>query len=78
MTIIRLFFIAIFLFTFLGCTSKSNPPEPLAINLEDVEWGAAGVGSIAPTGTRTALQSTNAKTGGYKTDLDNLNIRFKT
>ena len=64
MTRIRLFYLAIFLFIFLGCTSEKSPPESLAINLDDVEWGEAGDGSIAPAGTRTALQSTNPNTGG--------------
>lgn len=64
MTIIRLFFITIFLFILLGCSSESSSPESLAINLEDVEWGEAGDGSIAPAGTRTALQSTNPNTEG--------------
>ncbi|WP_187289154.1 cupin domain-containing protein [Robiginitalea biformata] len=64
MTRIRLFYLAIFLFVFLGCKSEKSPPESLAINLDDVEWGEAGDGSIAPAGTRTALQSTNPNTGG--------------
>ncbi len=64
MTRVRLLYLAIFLFIFLGCKSEKSPPEPLAINLDDVEWGEAGDGSIAPAGTRTALQSKNPNTGG--------------
>jgi len=55
---------SVFLVIILGCTPKKIPPDPLAINLSDVKWGEPGDGSIAPAGTRTALQSTNPNTGG--------------
>lgn len=61
---IQLFFFNMLLLIFLGCIPEKNPPASLAINLDDVEWGEAGDGSIAPAGTRTALQSTNPVTGG--------------
>jgi len=64
MKIIRLISTYLFLFVFLGCTSKKNPPDSLAINLDDVEWGEPRDGSISPAGTRVALQSTNPNTGG--------------
>ncbi len=64
MLLFRISFLYLFLFTFFGCTSKNGQPDPLAINLADLEWGEPGDGSIAPAGTRTALQSTNPTTGG--------------
>ena len=63
-TISRLFLLSICLTIFLNCTKKKVSPNPLAINLTDVEWGKPGDGKIAPAGTRTSLQSTNPNTGG--------------
>lgn len=64
MKVIRLVHLSILLLFFLSCTPKKTPPDSLAINLADVEWGEPADGSIAPAGTRTALQSTNPNTGG--------------
>lgn len=64
MKLIRLFLPSIFLFILSGCTPKKSAPDSLAVNLSDIEWGEPGDGSIAPAGTRTALQSTNPTTGG--------------
>ena len=55
---------SVFLLTFFCCEQQNVPPDSLAVNLSDVEWGDPGDGSISPAGTRTALQSTNPTTGG--------------
>ncbi len=61
---IRLLLVSTLLLILLSCSSENSRPGPLAINLADVQWGEPGDGSIAPAGTRTALQSTDPNTGG--------------
>ena len=60
---IRLLLFSTFLLIIISCTTKNIHPDPLAINLAEVEWGKPGDGSIAPAGTRTALQSTDPNAG---------------
>lgn len=64
MAMIRLLFLSPFLLLLLSCTSDSDRPDSLAVNIENIEWGEPGDGSIAPAGTRTSLQSTEPNTGG--------------
>jgi uncharacterized cupin superfamily protein len=61
---IRLPLLSVLILLLLSCTCDSIRPDPLAIYLDDVEWGDPGDGSIAPAGTRTLLQSTDPNTGG--------------
>lgn len=55
----------ILIITLSNCNGKTEyPTTELAINLDEVKWGEPSDGSIAPAGTRTALQSENPNTGG--------------
>jgi len=48
----------------LGATGAMARPEPLAIDLKDVPWGAPGGGNGFPVGVRTARQGVDPDTGG--------------
>jgi len=44
--------------------SEVDSVQPMAVNLAELQWGTAGDGSVAPAGTRTALQGVDPDTGG--------------
>ena len=48
----------------LGATGAMARPEPLAIDLKNVPWGAPGGGNGFPVGVRTARQGVDPDTGG--------------
>lgn len=44
--------------------SAESDSQPIAINLDEVQWGPPGGGNGVPLGTRTAQQRVDDKTGG--------------
>ena len=58
-----------FLLIGFGAHSKNNTAaqeatQPLALNLDKVEWGPSGGGNGSPVGVRTARQGIDPETGG--------------
>ena len=58
-----------FLLIGFGAHSKNNTAaqeatQPLALNLDKVEWGPPGGGNGSPVGVRTARQGIDPETGG--------------
>ncbi len=48
----------------LAQESSPEPTQPLAINLNELDWGPPGGGNGFPVGVRTARQGTDPITGG--------------
>ena len=44
--------------------SAQQVTQPLAVNLDELEWGPPGGGNGSPLGLRTARQGVDPKTGG--------------
>ena len=60
---------ATFFLIWFGAHSKNNTAaqeatQPLALNLDKVEWGPPGGGNGSPVGVRTARQGIDPETGG--------------
>ena len=57
-----LFSASMLLSSFAYCAESNS--EPIAINLDEVQWGPPGGGNGVPLGTRTAQQRVDDRTGG--------------
>ena len=62
--LITVLIITLYLSISMDGPSAQQVIQPLAVNLDELEWGPPGGGSGSPLGLRTARQGVDPKTGG--------------
>ena len=62
--LITVLIITLYLSISMDGLSAQQVTQPLAINLDELEWGPPGGGNGSPLGLRTARQGVDPKTGG--------------
>ena len=64
MLLITVLIITLYLSISMDGPSAQQVTQPLAVNLDELEWGPPGGGNGSPLGLRTARQGVDPKTGG--------------
>ena len=62
--LITVLIITLYLSISMDGPSAQQVTQPLAVNLDELEWGPPGGGKGSPLGLRTARQGVDPKTGG--------------
>ena len=62
--LITVLIITLYLSISMDGPSAQQVTQPLAVNLDELEWGPPGGGNGSPLGLRTARQGVAPKTGG--------------
>ena len=62
--LITVLIITLYLSISMDGPSAQQVTQPLAVNLDELEWGPPGGGNGSPLGLRTARQGVDPKTGG--------------
>ena len=62
--LITVLIITLYLSIIMDGSSAQQVTQPLAVNLDELEWGPPGGGNGSPLGLRTARQGVDPKTGG--------------
>ena len=62
--LITVLIITLYLSIIMDGPSAQQVTQPLAVNLDELEWGPPGGGNGSPLGLRTARQGVDPKTGG--------------
>ena len=64
MLLITVLIITLYLSISMDGPSAQQVTQPLAVNLDELDWGPPGGGNGSPAGLRTARQGVDPKTGG--------------